>query len=643
MRKDKYRSSNEKSLTSEILYDLVGPKNVGWYHFNFFEVKSSDIRCCHYVMCRDMAEGSRGGIGGGLGRFYSLSTFPLARGVGKAKEGGMAVSPVFNRCGHSILSGIHMAKYLFITGGVISSLGKGITAAAIGSLMTSRGLTIRILKLDPYLNVDPGTMNPYQHGEVYVTDDGAETDLDLGHYERFTGQPTSKKSNVTAGRIYWDVLQNERRGEYLGGTVQMIPHISNEIKRRIRALAEPGVDVVVCEIGGTVGDIEGSIFLEAIREIGLEDGRDNVAYIHLTYVPYIKAAGEVKTKPSQQSVAKLREIGISPDVLICRSEVALSDQVKQKLSLFCNVPLHCVIEEQDVEKTIYEVPITLSDQGLDEIILFHFRLARPPARLQPWRDMLHAVVNPIGSVRVGMVGKYQELQDAYKSINEALDHGAIAHRHSLEVVKIAAEDIEEGKMDELGKVDAILVPGGFGARGLEGKIKAITYARENKIPFFGICLGLQSAVIEFARNVCGLDRANSTEVDPTTPHPVVYLMEHQRSLTDKGANMRLGAWLCSITPGTRTAKAYGQLEISERHRHRFEVNNTYRETLEKAGLTLAGTTPDGNLVEIIEISDHPWFIATQFHPEFKSGPLHPHPLFKDFIGAAIRHRAARAK
>ena len=532
-----------------------------------------------------------------------------------------------------------MAKFLFVTGGVVSSLGKGITAAAIGSLLTSRGLKVRLMKLDPYLNLDPGTMSPYQHGEVFVTDDGAETDLDLGHYERFTGLPTSKLSSVSAGRIYSDVLENERRGKYLGATVQMIPHVSNEIKARIRALDDKGVDIIICEIGGTVGDIEGLIFLEAIREIGLEEGRDNVAYAHLTYVPYIKAAGEVKTKPSQQSVAKLREIGIMPDVLICRAEVPLSPGVRQKLSMFCNVPVQNVIEECDVEKTIYEVPVTLSEQGLDEILLVHFRLACPPARLQPWRDLVLALKNPTSEVRIGVVGKYQELQDAYKSIYEALDHGAVPHRAKLTIEKIAAEDIEAGKLSLLASVDGLLVPGGFGGRGIEGKIRAVQYARENKVPFFGICLGMQVSVIEYARNVIGLAGAHSTEMEPGTPHPVICLMEEQKDLKDLGGTMRLGAWPCTLKDGSLAQRIYGKKEISERHRHRYEFNNAYRERIEKGGMDLSGTTPDGRLVEIVELRNHPHFIATQFHPEFKSRPLLPHPLFRDFVGAAVAHRA----
>jgi len=529
-----------------------------------------------------------------------------------------------------------MAKYIFITGGVVSSLGKGLTAASLGRILLSRGLSIRMLKIDPYLNVDPGTMSPYQHGEVYVTDDGAETDLDLGHYERFTGQPTSKKSNFTAGRVYWEVLKKERHGDYLGGTVQMIPHITDEIKAHIRALAEKGVDVVVCEIGGTVGDIEGLTFLEAIRQIGLEESKDNVMYVHLTYVPFIRAAGEVKTKPSQQSVARLREIGITPDALICRTEVKLSDDVRKKLSLFCNVPFDAVIEEKDVQHTIYELPLVLSEQGLDEIIMVHFRLARPPAKLQPWRRLVQTIVHPKRKVRIAVVGKYSELQDAYKSIFEAIYHGGYAHEAQVEIVKIAAEDIEEGKhLDDLKKVAGILVPGGFGTRGIEGKIMAAKYAREKKIPFLGICLGLQCAVIEFARNMCGLKGAHTTEIDKATPHPVVCLMEEQEEVTDMGGTMRLGAWPCILKKGSRAAKAYGAQKISERHRHRYEVNNRYRAALAGNGMALSGLSPDGKLVEMVELEKHPWFVATQAHPEFKSQPLVPHPLFKAFVGAAL--------
>jgi CTP synthase len=494
-----------------------------------------------------------------------------------------------------------------------------------------------MIKIDPYLNVDPGTMSPFQHGEVYVTDDGAETDLDLGHYERFTGQPTSKKSNFTAGRIYFDVLHKERHGDYLGATVQMIPHITDEIKTRIRAVEEKGVDVILVEVGGTVGDIEGLTFLEAIRQIGLESGRDNVMYIHLTYVPFIKAAGEVKTKPSQQSVAKLREIGITPDVLICRSEVPLEDDVRCKLSLFCNVTLNAVIVEQDVKNSIYELPLVLCEQGLDELIMVHFRLARPPAKMDEWCRMIDALIHPEGTVKIAVVGKYSELQDAYKSIYESICHGGIAHKHKVEIVRVAAEDLEAGKgFDVLGSAGGILVPGGFGERGIEGKIAAARFARENKIPFFGICLGLQMAVIDFARNVCGLAGAHTTEVNKQTPHPVVCLMEEQEQVVDLGGSMRLGAWPCVLAPGSRAAAAYGATQISERHRHRYEVNNKYRAQFEAQGLVLSGLSPDNNLVEIIELADHPWFVGCQFHPEFKSQPLVPQPLFRDFIGAAIR-------
>ncbi len=529
-----------------------------------------------------------------------------------------------------------MTKYIFITGGVVSSLGKGITAASLGRLLISRGLNVRMLKMDPYLNVDPGTMSPYQHGEVYVTDDGTETDLDLGHYERFTGQPTSRRSNFTAGRIYWEVLRKERHGDYLGHTVQMVPHITDEIIASIRAVAEPGVDVVVGEIGGTVGDIEGLTFLEAIRQIGLQDGRENVMYIHMTYVPFIRAAGEVKTKPSQQSVAKLREIGIVPDALICRSEVSLSAEVRRKISLFCNVPVDAVIEEKDVEHTIYEVPLVLSEQGLDERVMVHFRLARPLPDLTAWKQMVETINKPRTNVKIGVVGKYSELQDAYKSLHEALQHGGIANQASVEIIPVSAEDIENGHADaQLKEVSGILVPGGFGLRGVEGKIRAVQYARENKVPFLGICLGLQCAVIEFTRNVCGLRGASTTEIAKDTPHPVVCLMAEQEQVTDMGASMRLGAWPCRLKPATRIHDAYGSDEISERHRHRYEVNNAFRAILEEKGLTLAGLSPDGKLVEAVEIPDHPWFIAVQFHPELKSQPLAPHPLFRDFIGAAL--------
>ena len=534
-----------------------------------------------------------------------------------------------------------MSQYLFVTGGVVSSLGKGITAASIGRLLIARGLRLRMLKMDPYLNVDPGTMSPYQHGEVYVTDDGAEADLDLGHYERFTGQPTSRASSVTSGRIYWDVLQKERRGDYLGHTVQMIPHITDEIKGRIRALAGPEVDVVVTEIGGTVGDIEGLTFLEAIRQIGLDEGRGNVMYLHMTYLPLIRAAGELKTKPSQQSVAKLREIGIIPDVLVCRSETPLTEDIRRKLSLFCNVPLPAVLAELDVRHTIYEVPLVLNAQGLDDLILRHYGLNRPPAQMAPWQAMVDAVSHPEGTINIGVVGKYSELPDAYKSLHEALRHGAAAHRQAVKIVPISAEALEAGQIPaELKQVDGILVPGGFGTRGIEGKIAAVRYARENGIPFLGICLGLQCAVIEFARHVCGLKNAHTTEAEPATPHPVVCLMAEQEKVVDLGGSMRLGAWPCVLRPATAAAKAYGAEQISERHRHRYEVNNRYRPQLEAAGLVLSGLSPDGQLVEMVELPAHPWFVAVQFHPELNSQPLQPHPLFRDFLAAALKRRQA---
>ena len=531
-----------------------------------------------------------------------------------------------------------MAKYLIVTGGVVSSLGKGITAASIGRLLINRGLSIRMLKLDPYLNVDPGTMSPYQHGEVYVTDDGAETDLDLGHYERYTGQPTSQNSNVTAGSVYWNVLHKERRGDYLGGTVQMIPHISNEIKERIRALEEEDPDIILIELGGTVGDIEGLIFLEALRQLGADVGRKNSMYIHLTYVPYIKAAGEVKTKPTQQSVAKLREIGIMPHILVCRTEVDLTDEHLDKLSLFCNVDKDCVIVEKDVETSIYEIPLVLAEQGVDEQILNHFRIAKPSKTLKDWEKLIGVIKNPKGTIKIGVVGKYSELQDAYKSIYEALYHGGYAAGYKVEAIKIAAEEIEENP-DILKSVSGILIPGGFGSRGMEGKIRAAQYARENNIPFLGICLGLQCAVIEFARNVCGLAGAHTSEFDEErgekTEHPVVCLMDEQQNVTEKGGTMRLGACPCDLKKDTKALKAYGQKNISERHRHRYEVNNNYCEQLEENGLILSGRNPDIGVVEMIELPNHPWFVATQAHPELKSQPVLPHPLFRDFVAAAI--------
>lgn len=530
-----------------------------------------------------------------------------------------------------------MTKYIFVTGGVVSSLGKGVTAAAIGRLLISRKISVKMIKIDPYLNVDPGTMNPYQHGEVYVTDDGAETDLDLGHYERFTGIQTSQDSNFTAGRIYWEVLRREREGQYLGATIQMIPHITDAIKKRIRKLEDDSTDVIICELGGTVGDIEGLTFLEAIRQIGLERGRRNTMYIHLTYVPYIRAAGEVKTKPSQQSVAKLREIGILPQVLICRTETELDASVIDKLSLFCNVDREAVIVERDVEHSIYEIPVELSKQGLDEIIVEHLNLPVAESTMAEWQGMIDCIINPRATVRIAVVGKYSELQDAYKSIYEALDHAAICRCAKVEIVKIAAEKLEDygGVPDELRDVHGILVPGGFGIRGSDGKVNAIRYARENDVPFFGICLGLQCVAIEFARNACGLPDASSTEIDPQTKDPIVCLMEEQEEVYDLGGTMRLGAWPCALKHGSRALAAYGEETISERHRHRYEFNNKYRQLFEEKGMTLSGLSPNGKLVEVLELSEHKWFVAVQYHPEFKSTPLDPHPLFRDFVAASL--------
>ncbi len=535
-----------------------------------------------------------------------------------------------------------MAKFIFVTGGVVSSLGKGITAASLGMLLKAWGLNVKLQKFDPYLNVDPGTMSPYQHGEVYVTDDGAETDLDLGHYERFTGDPTSRDSNYTAGQIYYSVIQKERRGDYLGETIQLVPHITNEIKCCVRKLACPGVDVVISEIGGTVGDIEGLAFLEAIRQMRLDEGQDNVIYVHVTLVPYISAAGEIKTKPSQHSAGRLREIGIIPDMLICRTERPLTESARSKLSLFCNVQREAVIEEPDVEQTIYEVPFMFIEQGLDRLIMKRLGLRCGTLDLGQWPAILEQIRNPTSEVTIAVVGKYNELKDAYKSIYEALDHGGVANRSRVQVKRVQAENVEAS--DERGLLadaDGILVPGGFGSRGISGKIEAVRFARERKIPFLGICLGLQCAVIEFAHSVCGLAGADSTENDAGAEHPVICLLEEQKEVREKGASMRLGAYPCEIKPGTRAHEAYGTGHISERHRHRYEFNNHYRKLFESKGMVLSGLSPDGELVEMIEIADHPWFVATQAHPEFKSYPISPHPLFREFIRAALARRASR--
>ena len=526
-----------------------------------------------------------------------------------------------------------MTKHIFITGGVVSSLGKGITAASIAMLLKNRSYRVKIQKLDPYLNVDPGTMSPYQHGEVYVTEDGAETDLDLGHYERFAGLTCSKQSNYTTGRIYSSVISREREGDYLGGTVQVIPHITNEIKAAISSLDSKDVDIVITEIGGTAGDIESLPFLEAIRQFRHEYGSENAVFIHLTLVPYIKAAGEMKTKPSQQSVGILREIGIIPDILICRCEHPLQEEHKDKLSLFCNVKKHLVIEERDVEHSIYEVPVELAKQKLDQHILQLLELTKHRLHIEEWEKMLEVVINPKnGKVEIAVVGKYISLRDAYKSIYEALTHGGIANKLEVDIRMVEAQDIEKkGAAKYLDGVDGILVPGGFGDRGINGKIKAIQYARENKIPFLGICLGMQCAVIEFARNVCKMKDANSTEFDSGTEFPVIALLEFLKTVTAKGGTMRLGAYPCVLRKDSLSYKSYKKLEVQERHRHRYEFNSAFREQFEKNGMVMAGTSPDGNLVEIVEIPDHPWFVACQFHPEFKSTPLNAHQLFRDFI------------
>ena len=532
-----------------------------------------------------------------------------------------------------------MPKYIFITGGVISSLGKGITAASLGLLLKAHGLRVRLQKFDPYLNVDPGTMNPYQHGEVYVTDDGAETDLDLGHYERFTAEAMTRDANFTAGAIYNAVISREREGKYLGQTIQVIPHITNEIKACVHKLDSPDVDVVISELGGTVGDIEGLPFMEAIRQMRLDEGLHNVLYIHLTLVPYIRAAGEMKTKPTQHSVRQLLEIGIQPDILICRTERPLSEELRNKISLFCNVEPRAVIEEMDVKDTIYEVPLTLDEQGLPELVAEHMGLElRDEPDLSEWRRILEIIRGPRDLVRIAVVGKYSELQDAYKSIHEALDHGGIAHHCEVEIVPAYAEEIgRNGPEAELADVHGILIPGGFGGRGMEGKILAAKFACESGLPFLGICLGLQCAVVEFARNVCGLDGANSTESDPDTPHPVIDFIPEQRGITDKGATMRLGEYMCHLKPGSLAQQVYGGSDVvSERHRHRYEVNNAYRDRLAAKGLVFSGVSPDDQLVEMIELADHPYFIATQAHPEFKSYPTSPHPLFAALIAASVQ-------
>jgi CTP synthase len=535
-----------------------------------------------------------------------------------------------------------MAKHIFVTGGVVSSLGKGLTCASIGMLLEQRGVRVRLQKFDPYINVDPGTMSPYQHGEVYVLDDGAETDLDLGHYERFTRAPLTRDCNYTTGKIYLSVIQKEREGRfYEGKTVQVIPHVTDEIKGAIHRLAGDDVDVVITEIGGTVGDIEGLPFLEAIRQFALDVGRENCLYIHLTLVPYLKAAGELKTKPTQHSVGALRQIGIQPDILICRTEHPIATEDKDKIALFCNVEPRAVIEERDKQFSIYEVPLSLVNHGLDDILVRRLRLKASPLDLTAWREMVERIIHPKLEVRIAVVGKYMKHRDAYKSVYESLDHAGIANRARVVVVRVEAEQVEGRGADALlAGVDGILVPGGFGMRGIEGKIEAIRFARTHKVPFFGICLGMQCAVVECARDLLGLSEANSTEFDQTTDHPVICLMEEQESVRERGGTMRLGSWPCVLTPGSLAHDAYRRDQIHERHRHRFELNNAYRKRFQEEGLFATGISPDGTIVEIMERRDHPWFLAVQFHPEFKSKPTEAHPLFRDFIAAAIRQRGA---
>ncbi|REJ96801.1 MAG: CTP synthase [Planctomycetota bacterium] len=536
-----------------------------------------------------------------------------------------------------------MAKHIFVTGGVVSSLGKGLTSASIGLLLERRGLNVRMQKLDPYINVDPGTMSPYQHGEVYVLDDGSETDLDLGHYERFTNSPLSKKSNYTTGRIYRSVIEKERRGEYLGGTVQVVPHVTDEIKAAVLDLGEPGVDVVITELGGTVGDIEGLPFLEAIRQVALDVGRQNCLYIHLTLVPYLKAAREAKTKPTQHSVGQLRQIGIQPDILIVRTERPLGRENAEKIALFCNVEKNAVIEEMDKEFSIYEVPLGLAEHKLDRLITDRLGLPAGELKIDDWRELMQSIRHPKQEVTIAVVGKYIDHRDAYKSIYESLDHAGFSHNSRVLVKRIEAEELEEQDPEiVLSGIDGLLVPGGFGYRGIEGKVKAIQFARECEIPYFGICLGMQCAVIEFARNRLGLAEANSSEFSAETPDPVICLLEEQKTVTDKGGTMRLGTQPCQLVENSRAAACYGTSEVSERHRHRYEFNPEYEQAFEKAGMIAAGKSPSGKLVEVVEIPAHPWFVAVQFHPEFKSKPHAAHPLFRGFVEAALRYHQQRA-
>jgi CTP synthase len=528
-----------------------------------------------------------------------------------------------------------VAKHIFVTGGVSSSLGKGLTAASLGRLLKARGLRISMQKLDPYINVDPGTMNPFQHGEVFVTDDGAETDLDLGHYERFIDENLSRDSSVTTGSVYSTVIARERRGEFLGATVQVIPHITDEIKSRIHRLATEDIDIVITEVGGTVGDIEGLPYLEAIRQMRHDVGRDNVFYLHVSLIPYIGPTGELKTKPTQHSVAELRSIGIQPDAIVCRSDRPLTPGLKKKIAQFCDVDVEGVVAAQDAP-SIYEIPIVLREEKLDEYVLRRLNIDATEPDLSDWNALLDRIDTASRPVKIGIVGKYVTLADSYLSVVEAVKHAAFHHGGKLELVWLASDDLtHDSGAAQLKGLDGIVVPGGFGVRGIEGKLVAIRHARENKIPFIGLCLGLQCAVIEFARNVCGLEGANSSEFDPTTPHPVIDLMVDQQDISNKGGTMRLGLWVCKIAEGTKARAAYGDEIILERHRHRFEVNNRYRKQLEAAGMRMSGTTVDNKLCEIIELPDHPFFVASQFHPEFKSRPTRAHPLFREFVRAAL--------
>ena len=532
-----------------------------------------------------------------------------------------------------------MTKYIFVTGGVVSSLGKGIVAASVGRVLKNRGLKVTLQKFDPYLNVDPGTMSPYQHGEVFVTEDGAETDLDLGHYERFIDVNLGQYSNVTAGRVYSSIIEKERRGDYLGGTVQVIPHVTNEIKSRVLLAGESSdADVVITEIGGTTGDIESLPFLEAIRQIRSDLGRENVCYIHCTLLPYIKAAGEMKTKPTQQSVKELRGLGIQPDIIVVRNELALTDELRAKISLFCDIPKQNVIESRDVSN-LYELPVNLKAQKIDDIVLKHFGLSAPEADMTEWLALVDRVDNLKENVKIALVGKYVELHDAYISVVESLKHAGYKHNSKITIDWIQSEDVtEENVNDYLKDADGILVPGGFGDRGVEGKITAIKYARENKVPFFGICLGMQLAAVEFARNVCGLTGAHSSELDPNTPYPIINLLPDQENVVEMGGTLRLGSYPCTLAEGSVAHKEYGEINITERHRHRYEFNNYYRERLTDKGLVLSGVSPDGRLVEIVELPEHPWFVAGQFHPEFKSRPEKAHPLFAGFIRASLENK-----